>query len=94
MTLGVLTLHIRLPGSSSLKAKRRRLKPLLARLQREFNISVAEIDYQDVWQDAVIACAFVSNDKGHTHRSLTKIIKWIETSWPDVMLISDEIELI
>lgn len=93
MTLGLLTIHIRLPGSDSLKAKRRRLKPLLTRLQREFNLSVAEIDHHDVWQDAKIACAMISNENAHTQRSLMKITRWIETNWPDVTVISEEIEL-
>ena len=94
MHLGTLTLHIHLPGCSSLKQKRSRLKPLLARLQREFNFSVAEIDYQDEWQEALIACAFVTNNHAHTQRSLQKIVSWIESSWPDVDLIHDQIEMI
>ena len=47
MSLGLLTIHIHIPGCASLKEKRRRLKPLITRLHREFNISVAEIDLQD-----------------------------------------------
>jgi len=94
MTLGVLTLHIHLPGCASLKEKRRRLKPLLNRLYREFNISVTEVDYHDVWQSAAIGCAILTTDKGHTQRSLQKIAQWVETHWPDVALVDDEIELI
>ena len=94
MPLGLLTLHIYLPGCTSLKEKRRRLKPLLARLHREFNISVAEIDHNDTWQNAVIACALVSNDNSHTQRALQKVARWIETSWPDVGLISEQLEIL
>lgn len=94
MTVGLLILQIHLPGCSSLKEKRRRLKPLLSRLHREFNISVAEIDHMDVWQNATIACALVSNGHGHTQRSLQKVIDWIETYWPDVSLTSEELEII
>jgi uncharacterized protein YlxP (DUF503 family) len=94
MSLGLLTLHIHIPGCSSLKEKRRRLKPLLTRLHREFNISVSEIDHHDVWQSATIACALVSTDKSHTQRSLQKIINWVETHWPDISLVDDQIELI
>jgi uncharacterized protein YlxP (DUF503 family) len=94
MSLGVLTLHLHLPGCASLKDKRRRLKPLIARLHREFNISVAEMDFLDVWQDAVITCAYISNDHRHTQRALSKITTWIETHWPDVSLVSDSVEFI
>jgi uncharacterized protein YlxP (DUF503 family) len=94
MSLGLLTIHIHIPGCSSLKEKRRRLKPLLARLHREFNISVAEIDLQDTWQMAVIGCALISNDNGHTQRTLQGVIRWIETYWPDVEVTDEQLELI
>jgi uncharacterized protein YlxP (DUF503 family) len=93
MSLGLLTLHIHLPGCSSLKEKRRRLKPLLARLHREFNISVAEVDLQDTWQDAIIACALISNDNGHTQRSLQAVLNWIEEQWPDVQVAGEQLEV-
>ena len=86
-------MHIHLPGCSSLKEKRRRLKPFMVRLQREFNISVSEVDHQDVWQDALIACALVSNNKKHTQRSLQQVVKWIESSWLDLELVDDYLEL-
>lgn len=94
MSVGLLTINLHLPGCTSLKEKRRRLKPLLSRLHKEFNISVAEIDYQDSWQNALIACALISNDNGHTQRNLRKVIRWIETSWPDVTLMDDQLEIL
>lgn len=94
MSIGLLTLHIHLPGCSSLKEKRSRLKPLLARLHKEFNISVAEMDHLDAWGDSILACAFVSNDKRHTQRVLQRVIKWLENNWPDVDLVDEQIELI
>lgn len=94
MAIGLLILQLHLPGCSSLKEKRSRLKPLLARLHREFNISVAEVDRQDAWQETVIACAMVSNQDGHTQRTLQSVARWIESSWPDVDLVDDQIEMI
>jgi hypothetical protein len=90
----LLVLQIHLPGCSSLKEKRSRLKSLLARLHREFNISVAEMDYQDVWQDAVIACAMVSNENGQTQRALQRVSDWIDASWPDVFITDESIEML
>lgn len=94
MALGVLTIQINIPGCKSLKDKRSRLKPLLARLHREFNISVAEIDHHDVWQSAVISCALVSNSTGYTQRALQNVLDWVENCWPDVTVIDDQIEII
>jgi uncharacterized protein YlxP (DUF503 family) len=93
MSLGLLTLRIQIPGCRSLKEKRSRLKPLLARLHREFNISTAEVDLQDSWDEAVIACALVSNDPAHTRRALQAVGEWVERHWPDISLVDDRIEL-
>jgi len=94
MKVGLLILHLHLPGCSSLKEKRGRLKPLLHRLHREFNISVAEIDQMDIWQNATIACALVSNGQAHTQKVLQTIVNWVESSWPDVSVISDQLEIL
>jgi uncharacterized protein YlxP (DUF503 family) len=94
MPIGLLSLHLRLPGCSSLKEKRSRLKPLLARLHREFNISAAEVDYQDKWQETLIACAVVSNDTRQNQRLLQHIVDWVERDWPDVDVIAEQMEMI
>jgi hypothetical protein len=94
LPVGLLTLHLEFPGCASLKEKRSRLKPLLARLHREFNVSVAELDRQDAWQETVIACALVSNDAGHTQRSLQVVLEWVEENWPDASLIDDHLEML
>ncbi len=94
MVIGSLSLHIHLAGCTSLKEKRRRLKPLLHRLHRQFNISVAEIDHLDSWQDALIACVLVSNDNGHTQRYLQQVRHWLETSWRDVSVVSESLEIL
>jgi uncharacterized protein YlxP (DUF503 family) len=93
VSLGLLTLNIQLPGCTSLKEKRGRLKPLLARLHREFGISAAEVDRLDAWQYAGIACALVSNDPNHTHSALQQVARWVDENWPDIILLAEQIEL-
>ena len=93
-SIGLLTLRLRLPGSSSLKEKRSRIKPLLARLHKEFNISVAEIDQNDLWKEATIACAIVSNDHTQNRRMMQRIVSWVEGNWPDVLVAEESIEII
>lgn len=85
-----LTVELHIPGCTSLKQKRSRLKPLLARLRREFNVSVAEIDHNDHHQSAVIACVVVSNDARHAQRVLSVIPGWIERNRPDLSLVDDQ----
>ena len=59
-TIGVLTLELRLENSHSLKDKRHVVKSLKDRLRHKFNVSVAEIDYQDLWQRALVAAVTVA----------------------------------
>ncbi|MBN2550802.1 MAG: DUF503 domain-containing protein [Anaerolineales bacterium] len=94
MMVGLLKLHILLPGCTSLKQKRSRIKPLLARLHREFNVSAAEMEHLDAWSEALIACALVSNDPAHTQRALQQLVHWLEANWPDIEIVQDQIELI
>ena len=94
MSLGILSLHIGVPGCGSLKEKRSRIKPLLARLHREFNVSVAELEFQDRWQETLIGCALLSSDTAQTQRALQSIADWVETNWLDLELIEDHIEII
>lgn len=57
-------------NSHSLKDKRHVVKGLKDRLRRKFNVSVAEIAYQDLWQRALVAVATVSSDHAHGEQVL------------------------
>ncbi len=94
MPIGVLTLQLQLPGCKSLKKKRSRLKPLISRLHREFNISVAELGHLDSWDEATLGCALISNNHQFSESSLQTIIHWLARNWPDVTLVDDHIEII
>ncbi len=91
--VGTLTVHLHLPSCNSLKEKRGRIKPLMSRLRREFNVSVAEMDLQDHWQEAVIGCAMMGNGRGHLEAALQTVAKWIQGSWPDGMVVEEKIEI-
>jgi len=92
--IGLLTIHLHLPGCASLKEKRGRLKPLLNQLHKKFNVSVAEMERQEMWQEAIIACALVNSDAKQIQRSLQTVIKWVEGNWPDGDVIDEKIEII
>ena len=94
MSIGLLILHLLLPGCISLKEKRSRIRPVLARLHREFNISTAEVERQDMWQEAVLACVMVSNDPDYIHRSLQSVHKFLVSHWPDEEILEYHIELL
>ena len=71
--IGVLTLELRLEDSHSLKEKRHVVESLKTRLRNKFNVSVAEIDYQDLWQRAAIAAVTVSSDHAHAEKVLRSV---------------------
>ena len=74
-SIGVLTLELRLEYSHSLKDKRHVVLGLKERLRNKFNVAVAEIDYQDLWQRALIAAVTVSGDHGRAEQVLQAVEK-------------------
>jgi len=94
MTVGLLNIHLQLPGCTSLKQKRSLIKPVLSRLHREFNISTAEIGLNDHWQEAVICCALVSNDSKHTLKALQTVLLFVESHFPNLNILDHNIETI
>lgn len=87
-----LVVTFSIPGCRSLKEKRSRISPLIARLRREFNLSVAEIGHQDAWQFCTLGCAVISNDANFNHQVLQKTSQFIATTWPDLEVIDEKIE--
>jgi uncharacterized protein YlxP (DUF503 family) len=73
--IGVLTLEMRFENSHSLKDKRHVVQGLKQRLRNKFNVAVAEIDCQDLWQRAVVAAVTVSGDHGHAALVLQSVEK-------------------
>jgi uncharacterized protein YlxP (DUF503 family) len=63
MPVGVLTLEIELPYSHSLKEKRAVLQKIRDRLRARFNVAVAELDHQDVWQRATLGVVSISSSQ-------------------------------
>jgi uncharacterized protein len=90
--IAILTIHLHLPACASLKEKRGRIKPLISRLHREFNVSVAEMDLQDAWQETIIVCAMIGNDNAFLQTALQNVAKWVEGHWTDGDVIQQRIE--
>ena len=94
MLVATCVIKLELDGVLSLKEKRQIVKSILARLPHHFNVAVAEVDAQDVWQTAVIGLATVGTDAAYLHGLLEKAVAWIEHSRPDVPIGTYEIELL
>jgi uncharacterized protein YlxP (DUF503 family) len=94
MHVGVCTIELRLPGNGSLKGKRKVIKSVVRRVGQKFNVSIAEVDAQDLWQRAVLGVSCVSASSGYAHGQLERVVQWIEDNRPDVELLEYHIELL
>ena len=73
--IGVLTMELRLFDAHSLKEKRHVVKSLKDRLRNRFNVAVSEIEFQDLWQRALVAAVTVSSDRPHAEQVLQSVEK-------------------
>lgn len=94
VVIGVCTITLHLPMAFSLKDKRRVVKSVIARVQNEFNVSIAEVDAQDVWKEAVLGVACVSTSQKYAHGQLEAVVHFIEAQRPDAPLVKYEIEML
>jgi len=94
MSVGILRLSFRLPESHSLKEKRGLIKPVIARLHREFNVSVAEVADQDLWQSCELLVTCASGSGRQAEIVLTRVLQYFETHWPDLQLTNEQIEIL
>ncbi len=73
MIVGLLTLDLHIPGADSLKSKRIVVRSLIDRIKNKFNVSVSEVDANNLWQRSVIGVAYVSNETVMVNRVFEKI---------------------
>jgi uncharacterized protein YlxP (DUF503 family) len=78
MSVGLLQLDCFIPESRSLKDKRRILTSLSERLRRQFNIAIAEVEYQNQWQRARLAIVFVNTNWRMLQSSMSKLIEYVD----------------
>lgn len=76
MHAAALRLELRLPDCSSLKEKRRRLRPLLEHLRRRMELSASEVDHHDAWQRTAIGVAVVAPQASRLDEILERIRRW------------------
>lgn len=75
MVVGLLSLEIIIPASNSLKEKRAVLNRMKDRLRQKYNVSVAEVDFQEKWQRATMAIALVAENRKYAEQVLDDIFR-------------------
>jgi uncharacterized protein len=92
MLVALCRFDLRIPGAGSLKQKRHVVKTLEASLRSRFNVAVAEVDHQDLWQRATIAVASVAGEGYHLKRVMHQVERHIDT-FPSIEVIASGLSL-
>ncbi len=80
MFIGACTIYLTAEWVTSLKEKRMVVKSIIEKSKHKFNISIAEVDRQDVHRSIVIGFACVSNEAAHVDRMMNTVIDYIENN--------------
>ena len=86
MVIGVCRIVLSIDEVFSLKEKRHILKSIIERLKSRFNASVAEVDLNDKWKNAVLGVACVSNEAAHADSMIANIVNFIENDGRAVLV--------
>ncbi|MBM4447296.1 MAG: DUF503 domain-containing protein [Chloroflexi bacterium] len=94
MNAGICRIKLHLSESQSLKDKRRIVKSIISRLRSHYNISIAEVDDQDLWQLATLGITCVSNHNQHVDETLSKVISFIVNNYSELEIVDQQIEIL
>lgn len=93
MIIGVCTIELLVTDSNSLKDKRQVVKSLIDRVRNRFNVSISEVEHQDLWRRAVLGIACVATDQQFASTVLNKVIELVEGE-PRVVVASCQMEML
>jgi hypothetical protein len=89
LNVGLCIIQIYLPGVASLKEKRQVLRSLNDRLRDHYNVSVAEIDHQDLWQRATLGIVGIASARVPLEQTFASIQGEVESRVPGEILSCD-----
>jgi|SRR5829696_6988285 uncharacterized protein YlxP (DUF503 family) len=92
MLVALQRFDLRLRDSHSLKQKRHVVKALTSALRQRFNVSVSEVEHQDLWQRAAIGVAAVGATEYHLRQVASEIARFVDT-WPAVEVLEVEVSV-
>ena len=73
MVVGIVRFELHLPAAQSLKDKRQVVRSMKERLRERVHASVAEVEFQDLWQRAAVAAVTVASDHGRAEQVLQSV---------------------
>ena len=95
MHVGICRLTLLLPENGSLKEKRQVVRSITTRVRNTFNVAIAEVADNDLWQRLTLGVSCVSNDARHANQVLSQVVQFIQQETRgEVELLDYEIELV
>ena len=92
MVVGICRVELHIPDNDSLKGKRQVLRSIKDKVRNKFNVSIAEVDGQDLWQQAILGISCVSSSASHANEVLSKVINLIDQNH-DSFIVDYEMDL-
>ena len=94
MAVCYFEIKLDLPFSQNLKEKRGTVKSIIARTSNKFNISIAEIDLNDVWKSALLGVSIVANDGKVFDGMINTLVSFLEMNYPDIIITVNSKEIL
>jgi hypothetical protein len=93
--VGVLRLTLHLPDPGSLKSKRHLLRSAIDRVKARFNVSIAEVGDNDLWQKRVVGVSAVGNDHAFVNETLDKVADFVASMHGgQLQLVGRDLEIV
>lgn len=86
MALCYVEIKIDLPFAQNLKDKRRVITSITAKVSKKYNVSISEIELNDVWKSAKLGFAIVAQNGKIFDSMISNIVEYVEFSHPDIRI--------
>ena len=77
-----------------MKSKRQVARSLTSRIRNQFNVSVAEVEDNDLWRRLTLGVGCVANDSRHANEVLSRVVAFVETIRGELEILDYDTEII
>ena len=88
-----MTIELFIHDNQSLKGKRKIVKSMIGKVKSRFNVSIAEVGFNDKWQRIELGVSTVGNDRRFVDSSLANVLSFLESLYL-AEIIDSKIEII
>jgi uncharacterized protein YlxP (DUF503 family) len=89
VVVGTAKISLYIQDNRSLKEKRKIVKSIIAKVHQRFNVSIAEVDFNDKWQRIGLGLSVVGNDRRFVNSALDTILSYVDSLYLGEIIDSD-----